>query len=180
MTDAAVTMTNLPKKKSVFFSLKSQWVISSSEKAQRVKEPMTDHEEKKNSLFLFLSRYIKGYRDIGIKNTWEKASIVACLSLHHRKIEAPVPLVVSPPHPPTWRRVMFHMYSRLFEPSPPLWSRISHFSCKKSFQYASFPLFFTQISICYKLNTSISLSDKYYLAHIGTELVYKTTVTPSS
>lgn len=38
---------------------------------------------KKKSLFFFLSRYIKGYRDIGIKNTWEKVSLVACLSLHH-------------------------------------------------------------------------------------------------
>jgi len=31
------------------------------------KEPMTDHEEKK--ILYFFSRYIKGYRDVGIKNT---------------------------------------------------------------------------------------------------------------
>lgn len=50
--------------------------------AADVKE-LSDHEEKKNLYFFFLSRYIKGYRDIGIKNTWEKVSLVACLSLHH-------------------------------------------------------------------------------------------------
>lgn len=43
------------------------------------------------------------------------------------------------------------------------------------------PVFhFTQISICYKLNTSISLFflEKYYKAHIGTKLAYKPNVTP--
>lgn len=38
--------------------------------------------------------------------------------------------------------------------------------------------FSLQISICYKLNFKLSFFEKYYRAHIGTKLAYKTSVTP--
>lgn len=73
---------------------------------------------------------------------------------------------------------MFHMYSSLLEPSPQYWSRLTHFRCKKSLKVFDFSLHRLVFATNSTLQFFFFFFEKYYKAHIGTKLAYKTNANP--